>query len=88
MGKGNIFTSVCLFTGGYLSWLGGAYLGQGGTFLNWGYLPLLGEVLTFFAGVSTLAMGVPSLMGAVLTLTGGTYISWGYLPLLGGGYLP
>ena len=52
------------------------------------YLPWLGEVPTFFAWVSMLAMRVPSLMGAVLTLTGVHSSAGGIYLCLGEGIYP
>ena len=56
---------------GYLPLQGGTYLGCRGTYLGQGITTLA------WGGVSTLAMGIPSLVGWVLTLTGGTYLNWG-----------
>ena len=84
-----LYMEYLLWQGGYLPLWGGTYLGWRGTYLGQGVPTLT------WGGVSTLAMGVPSLVGAVLTLTGGTYLSWGsYLclnrvsTLVKGMYLP
>ena len=80
MGEGNNFTSVCLFTGGYLVYLGIPIPA-------WGYLPCPGRYLTWL-GVLTFAWSTYPGKGATYLCKGVWYLPWlgRYLPWTGGTY--